>query len=175
MTWHWRLFICRAGDAPSPPSPRLSSFDLSFIATFRIIQPRILLCSHVYSCLCSKAYTRKNAVPSLWTAVVRYSAECNPLHHSTKYLYIYLPSRCHFGLQNPWREKCIKPLAVFTCVGWMLMCEGRPEDGGWEIDHRWMSVRGILTSTTAFHALSSENPSSRDLAPSENTTTYHTY
>lgn len=100
--------------------------------------------------------------------VVRYSAEHAPLHRSAGFLFFYLPSQCHFGLQTPRRVKCIKPLTVFTCVGLMLMCEGRPEDEGWDIDHRRMSAGG-----TAFHAWSSENPSSRNSVASETTAARH--
>lgn len=42
------------------------------------------------------------------------------------------------------------------------------EDG--QIDHQWMSVRGIWISSTAFHAMSSKRPSSRKSVPTENTT-----
>lgn len=90
---------------------------------------------------------------------------------SLKYLFIFLPSWCHFGLRDPWRVKCIKPLTVFTCAGLKLMCEGRSEDGGWDIDHRWMSVRGILTSRTVFHTLSSEANSQRLITMWKYTTT----
>lgn len=65
------------------------------------------------------------------------------------------------GLWGPmgteWR--CIKPLTVFTCAGLMLMGRGRPRAAEWEIDQHWMCVRGVLTSTTAFHASRLENPS----------------
>lgn len=74
------------------------------------------------------------------------------------------------GCRFPGEEKRIKPLTVFTRVGLMLMCEGRPGDGGWEIDHWWTSVRGILTFTTAFHALRIHQA---ETEPSENTTIYH--
>lgn len=103
--------------------------------------------------------------------VVHYSTECNPLHHSTEYLFIYPPDAI-LVCRIPGEEKCIKPLTVFTCVGLMLMCEGRPEDGGWEIDHRLMSVEGIWTSTNGFSRFDLGNPSSRNLVPSENTTPY---
>lgn len=65
------------------------------------------------------------------------------------------------GLGGPmgteWR--CIKPLTVFTCAELMLMGGGRPGAAEWEIDQHWMCVRGVLTSTTAFHASRLENPS----------------
>lgn len=82
----------------------------------------------------------------------------NPLHPFDRiFIYFPLPDAI-LVLQYPRRRKCIKPLTVFTCVGLMLMLmrEGRLEDGGWEIDHRRMSVRGRLISTTAFHAFDLE-------------------
>lgn len=168
LTRQWCLLICLTS------LPPLSLFELSFISTFSIIQLQTLYCSCVRGRLCSEVYTQKSFIHFLWTAVGKKGCSLFDRMQSTPPLtriFIYLPFWCHFGLQNPWRGKCIKPLTVFTCVGLMLMCEGRPGDGGWEIDHRWMSVRGILTSTTAFHALSSENLSSRNLLPFENT--YH--
>lgn len=154
-----------------PPLPLL---ELSF--TLSVTQLCILPLSRVRLCLLSEAFTKKN-FGRLFTDS-RGKKGCSLFNRMVStppfnWIFIYLPSGCHFGSQNPWRGKCIKPLTVFTCVGLMLMCEGRPGDGGWEIDHRWMSVRGISTSTTAFHALSSENPSSRNSVSTESTATYH--
>lgn len=175
LTWQWRLLICWTSD-----TCLFSLLDLSFIATFSAIQLRGSTLQPCPWLFMLKRLHKKRMSLLLYgqreggtERLVRYSGECNPLQHSTKYLFIYLPSWCHSGLQNPWRGKCIKPLTVFTCVGLMLMCEGRPEDGGWEIDHRWMSVGGILTSTTAFHTLSSMNLSSGDVMPSENNCLTH--
>ena len=66
-----------------------------------------------------------------------------------KYLFIFPPD----AILNPWRRKCIKPLTVVTWAALILIWEGSLPDGGWEIDHWWMSVRRVLISTTAFHAL----------------------
>lgn len=152
--------------------PLLSLFELSIITTF-IFQLLILLCNCVHGCLCSGAHAKKNFIPFFMDSRGKGCSLFNRMQSTPPLnrIFIYLLSQCHFGLQNPSRGKCIKPLTVFTCVGLMLMCEGRLEDGGWEIDHRWIGVRGILTSTTAFHALSLENPSSRN--SSENISAYH--
>lgn len=51
-------------------------------------------------------------------------------------IYLFPPLDAILVCKIPGEKKCIKPLTVFTCVGLMLMCEGKPEDGGWEIDHQ---------------------------------------
>lgn len=171
LTMQWCLLICLTRD-----SCLRSSYLTELYRYFQCHPTLTLFCNPVHGCLCSDGCTEKEFHSLFMDSRGKKGCSLFSRTQSTPPLnriFIYLPSWCHFGLQNPWRRKCIKPLTVFTCVGLMLMCEGRLEDGGWEIDHRWMSVRGILIPTTAFHALSSKNPSGRNPAPSENTTTYH--
>lgn len=74
-----------------------------------------------------------------------YAIQRNAIHSATQQnIYLFTLQMPFWSAESLEREKCIKPLTVFTCVGLMLMCEGRPEDGGWEIDHWRMSVRGNL-------------------------------
>lgn len=149
LTVQWCLFdLFNKGRLPPLSSPRVNR---SCAATFSIVQLWTLFCSSVHGCLCSEAsiffYGRR------WGGTKH-----NPLHpFDGIFIYFPLPDAI-LVLQNPRRRKCIKPLTVFTCVGLMLMLmrEGRLEDGGWEIDHRRMSVRGRLISTTAFHAFDLE-------------------
>lgn len=153
LTVHWCLFDW-LNKGRLPP---LSLCELSFSTTFSIMRLQTL------SCVCARLFMLRG--PD-WRAFISlsmdskrkkrlFSIQQNTIRSTTQQnIFIYLPCWCHFGPQNPWRGKCIKPLTVFTCVGLTLMCEGRPQGGGWEIDHRRMSVKGILISTTAFHALS---------------------
>lgn len=153
LTVHWCLFDW-LNKGCLPP---VSLCELSFSTTFSNMGLNTL------SCVCARLFMLRGLD---WKAFISLSMDSkgkkrlfpiqqNAIRSTTQQnIFIYLPSWCHFGLQNPWRGKCIKPLTVFTCTGLTLMCEGRPQGGGWEIDHQRMSVRGILISTTAFHTLS---------------------
>lgn len=84
--------------------PPLSLFELSFIATFSIIQLRSLLWNRVHGSFCSEACTKNNCIPFFFfygrQGEERLPAIQNPLHHSAGYLFIY-PTDAIFGLQNP--------------------------------------------------------------------------
>lgn len=114
--------------------PPLSLFELSFITTFSIIQLQTLFCSCVHSCLCSKAYTKKNFIPFLWTAqgrkVVHYSTECNPLHHSTEYLFIYPPDAI-LVRRIPGEENALSHSLYLLVLDWCWCVRAgqRMEDG----------------------------------------------
>lgn len=141
LTTQWRLF-----DSPNKGHlPPLSLFELRFIATFGIIQRR-----SVHGSICSANYIQKRTVFPFFDGQ---HGDRTLLPNTTPPLseiFIYSPTQS-LVCRIPGEGKCIKPLVVFTCVGLTRMCDGRPTDGGCEIDHRQMSARGIPTSPPAFH------------------------
>lgn len=82
-----------------------------------------------------------------------YSTESIPLHHSTLYLCIY-PPKAILVYEIPWEENALSHSLYLLVLDWCWCVRAGQWMGGWQIDRQWMSVRGILTFTTAFHTLS---------------------
>ena len=67
----------------------------------------------------------------------------------------------------PWEENALSHSLYLLVLDWCWCVRAGLEDGGWEIDHQWMSVRGVLTLQTTFHAHNSQTLSCRKPMPSE--------
>lgn len=137
LTTQWCLFdLFNMGRLPP-----LSLFEFSFIATFSIIQVRTLLCNRVHGCLCSEAYTKQNLIPFLWTAggrkLVHFATECNPLHHSTQYLFIYPPGAI-LVCRIPGEENALSHSLYLRVLDW-CWCVRAGQGRGWRMGN-WSLV-----------------------------------
>lgn len=142
LTVQWCLFdLFNKGRLPP-----LSSCELSCAATFSIIQLWTLFCSSVHGCLCSEA-----SVFLFFFYGWRWrGGEQNTIHstRSTECLFIFPAPMPFWSFRIPGEGSALSHSLYLLVL--MLMHESRLEDGGWEIDHRRMSVRGTLDIHNCF-------------------------